>query len=164
MRTRRSTSLLAAAILLLGTIVGLDPADAQAPATPPASGAEAQPDRTTWYFYKVRWGHQDEFLNLFQKNHYPVLKAYQELGRYASIRTYTPQYHGDGRADWTFAVELVERQKTGRMPPEAELLRKLFPDQATFRKEERRRFEILDAHWDVPLDSLDLTKREMVDQ
>jgi hypothetical protein len=126
--------------------------------------AAGAPDRTTWYFYKVRWGHQDEFLNLFQKNHYPVLKAYQELGRYLSIRTYVPRYHGDGRADWTFAVELVERHTTAKLPEEADMARKLFPDQATFRREERRRFEILDAHWDVPLDAVDLEKRETVPQ
>jgi hypothetical protein len=32
----------------------------------------------------------------------------------------------------------------------------VYPDQATFKKEEQRRFEILDAHWDVPLNELDL--------
>jgi hypothetical protein len=32
----------------------------------------------------------------------------------------------------------------------------LYPDRARFDKEEQRRFEILDAHWDVPLNELDL--------
>ena len=31
---------------------------------------------------------------------------------------------------------------------------RLYPDQAAFKKEEQRRFEILDAHWDVPLNEL----------
>src|SRR5688572_18038995 len=74
----------------------------------PAAAAPATA-RTTWFFYKVKWGFQDEFLDLFQRNHYPVLKARLDAGHYASIRTFTPTYHGDGRADWTFAVELVER-------------------------------------------------------
>ena len=26
------------------------------------------------YYYKVKWGHADEFLTLFKKNHYPLLK------------------------------------------------------------------------------------------
>ena len=38
-----------------------------------------------------------------------------------------------------------------RRPTEQELIAKMYPDQATFRKEERRRFELLVAHWDVPL-------------
>jgi len=157
-------------LLVLGVAVGVAPgavtrvtlASSAAQGRPAAGSAEST--HTTWYFYKVRWGHQDEFLNLFQKNHYPVLKAYQELGRYASIRTYVPTYHGDGRSDWTFAVELVERSTTQTLPPEPEMARKLFPDQATFRREERRRFEILDAHWDVPLNAIDFEKREMVPQ
>ena len=43
---------------------------AQAPAA--QSGGRAE--RTTWFFYKVKWGHQEEFVDLFQKNHYPVLR------------------------------------------------------------------------------------------
>ena len=38
-------------------------------------------------------------------------------------------------------------------------MKRLYPDQATFKKEEQRRFEILDAHWDVPLNELDLQQR-----
>ena len=142
-------------LVLVALATGFASARGQAPGPP--SGETT----TTWYFYKVRWGHQDEFLNLFQKNHYPVLKALQEHGRYASIRTYVPRYHGDGRADWTFAVELVARENVRDLPSEQEVVRKLFPDQATFQKEERRRFEILDAHWDVPLTPVDLAAREM---
>ena len=36
----------------------------------------------------------------------------------------------------------------------------MYPDQATFRKEERRRFELLVAHWDVPLNAVDLATRK----
>ena len=34
----------------------------------------------------------------------------------------------------------------------------LFPDQAAYEREEQRRFEILDAHWDLPVRMLDLDK------
>jgi hypothetical protein len=37
---------------------------------------------------------------------------------------------------------------------EAEIARRLFPDQDRFKQEERRRFELLEAHWDVPLNDL----------
>jgi hypothetical protein len=36
---------------------------------------------------------------------------------------------------------------------EAEIAKRLFPDQETFKREEARRFELLQAHWDVPLES-----------
>jgi hypothetical protein len=31
------------------------------------------------------------------------------------------------------------------------IIKRLFPDQEKYKKEEARRFELLDAHWDVPL-------------
>ena len=128
----------------------------------PAAAAAASEARTTWYFYTVQWGSQDEFLDLFQKNHYPVLKAQVEAGRFASVRTWVPRYHGDGRADWTFAVEIVERVGVTGIPTEQEFIARLYPDQATFRREEQRRFELLMAHWDVPLNPVDLDTRKPV--
>jgi hypothetical protein len=122
----------------------------------PTDAAAPQP-HTTWYFYTVKWGYQDEFLDLFQKNHYPILKA--QLGTtIQSIRTFVPKNHGDGRADWTFAVELTFTGREGG-PSDAELARKLFPDLRRFRQEEQRRFAILEAHWDVPLNPIDLETR-----
>jgi hypothetical protein len=118
-------------------------------------------DTTTWYFYTVRWGHQEEFLDLFQRNHYPVLKALKDAGQYTAIRTYAPRYHGDGRADWTFAVELVRREGVHGLPTEQDVVRKLYPDQATFREEERRRFQLLEAHWDIPLNRIDFDTRPL---
>jgi hypothetical protein len=125
----------------------------------PAVQAGSRTEKTAWYFYRVKWGHQDEFVTLFQKNHYPVLREQVKTGRITAVRTYVPTYHGDGRADWTFAVSITFRDITAMVGPsgEAEIVKKLYPDQATFRKEEQRRFEILDAHWDVPLNEVDMT-------
>lgn len=145
--------LVASLLIILAALIG--------PGVRTGTGLVAQQtasETTTWYFYTVKWGHQDEFLDLFQRNHYPVLKALREAGQYSSIRTYVPRYHGDGRADWTFAVELVRREVAG-LPTEEEIVRKLYPDQAKFRKEEARRFEILEAHWDVPLTPVNLDSR-----
>ena len=131
-------------------------AGAQAP--PRQASGEA---KTTWYFYTVKWGLQDEFLDLFQRNHYPILKAKEKAGRYVSVRTYVPEFHGDGRADWTFAVELVVPSNEPAAPTDEEIIAKLYPDRAKFAKEEQRRFEILSAHWDVPLNRLDLDSRRL---
>lgn len=123
----------------------------------PAAQSAGAPERTAWYFYRVKWGFQDEFVELFRRNHYPLLAA--QIGtRLVSVKTYVPTYHGDGRADWTFAVAITYKDTASMTgpSPEAELARKLFPDQERFRKEEQRRFELLDAHWDVPLNELRL--------
>jgi hypothetical protein len=128
----------------------------------PAAQSAAHPERTTWYFYRVKWGFQDEFVDLFTRNHYPVLKEEMKTGRMTSVRTFVPTYHGDGRADWTFAVAITYKDTAAMMGPsgEDEIVRRLYPDQAKFKREEQRRFEIVDAHWDVPLNELDLSTRK----
>lgn len=150
------------AVALLMVVLGgsawlVSPTRAQAPAAQSVTSAE----RTVWYFYRVKWGYQDEFVDLFQRNHYPVLKAQMKQGRITGLRTFVPTYHGDGRADWTFAVAITYRDAAALTGPsgQEEIVRRLYPDQAKFRKEEQRRFEILDAHWDVPLNELDLDAR-----
>ena len=125
----------------------------------PARQAGGEP-KTTWYFYTVKWGMQDEFVDLFQRNHYPVLKAKEKAGMFRSVRTYVPEFHGDGRADWTFAVELVAPPNPPTSPSDEEIIGKLYPDRPKFAREEQRRFEILAAHWDVPLNRLDLDTRK----
>jgi hypothetical protein len=126
----------------------------------PAAQSAAQAERTVWYFYRVKWGYQDEFVALFKKNHLPVLRDEIKAGRMTAVRTFVPTYHGDGRADWTFAVAITFKDVASMNAPsgEDEIVKRLYPDQATFKKEEQRRFEILDAHWDVPLNELDLTR------
>ncbi len=142
---------LIALLLLLGLGVS---GHAQAPSAQSASTNQ----RTAWYFYRVKWGYQDEFQTLFARNHLSVLREEMKTGRIVSVKTYVPTYHGDGRADWTFAVAITFKDAAALVGPsdEAAIQRRLFPDQATFQKEEQRRFEILDAHWDVPLNELDL--------
>jgi hypothetical protein len=148
-----------AALTALSTLLGLvgsRPAYAQAP----AQQAAATPERTVWYFYKVKWGFQDEYMALFRRNHLSVLKEEIKTGRMKSVRTFVPEYHGDGRADWTFAVEIVYRDvgaMTGPSDDDA-IQKRLFPDRAKFLEEEQRRFELLEAHWDVPLNTLSVDK------
>ena len=138
-------------ICLLGSLA----VGAQAP--PKQAGVEP---KATWYFYTVKWGLQDEFLDLFQRNHYPILKVKEKAGMFRSVRTFVPEFHGDGRADWTFAVELVVPPNPPTTPSDEEIISKLYPNRAKFAQEEQRRFEVLVAHWDVPLNRLDLETRK----
>jgi len=135
--------------------LALSESKAQAPA-PQAANAP----KTVWYFYRVKWGFQDEFQSLFARNHLPVLREEMKSGRIVSVKTFVPSYHGDGRADWTFAVAITYKDVAAFVAPsgDEEIQRRLYPDRAKFLKEEQRRFEILDAHWDVPLNELDLSR------
>jgi hypothetical protein len=108
---------------------------------------------TVAYFYRIRWGAVDEFLELFDRNHWPVLREQLAEGRFLDVRASTPRFHGDGRADWNYLVMITYRDWSAmEAHSEAEIAARLFPDQERYRAEERRRFELLDAHWDVPLE------------
>jgi hypothetical protein len=110
------------------------------------------------YYYKAKWGHADEFLRLFKKNHYPLLKKEAEMGRMLKVWMDQPRYHTTEDGRWDYRVTIVFRNAaTVDEPFDEDVLKKqLFPDQATYEKEEQRRFEILDAHWDLPVKTLDL--------
>ena len=119
----------------------------------PAQTGANQP-YTMEYYYKVQWGHQQEFLNLFVKNHYPLLRKEVEQGRIISVRIETPANHMTEESRWDYRVTLVFKNSTlatSTNPDEPALIKQLWPDQATFTREEQRRFEILLAHWDLPV-------------
>jgi hypothetical protein len=119
----------------------------------PPHGAADQPYAVE-YYYKVQWGHQQEFLQLFLKNHYPLLQKIVEGGRMVSVKIETPAYHTteDGRWDYRVTIRFKNSTlATTANPDEERLIKQLWPDQATYRREEQRRFEILVSHWDLPV-------------
>ena len=119
---------------------------------PPQGGAN-QP-YTIEYYYKCQWGHQQEFLALFLKNHYPLLQKIQATGRILSIKIESPAYHTteDGRWDYRVTIRYKNSTVATTANPDEEAFKKqLWPDQATYDKEEQRRFEILAGHWDLPV-------------
>ena len=128
--------------------------------SPPQAGAN-QP-YVMEYYYKVQWGHQQEFLQLFLKNHFPLLQKEVEGGRILSVRIETPANHMTEESRWDYRVTLTFRNSTlatTANPSEEALIRQLWPDQETFKREEQRRFEILIAHWDLPVTDITPAKR-----
>src|SRR5215472_4607545 len=113
------------------------------------------------YYYKAKWGHADEFLALFKKNHYPVLKKEIELGRMLKVTMATPRYHMTEDDRWDYRVTIVFKSAAIANDnfDSSAIIKQLYPDQETYKKEEQRRFEILDAHWDLPIKDVDLDAR-----
>jgi hypothetical protein len=110
------------------------------------------------YYYKAKWGHADEFLALFKKNHYPVLKKEMELGRMLKVTMATPRYHATEDCRWDFRVTIVFKNAAIANDnfDSGALIKQLYPDQETYKKEEQRRFEILESHYDIPIKDVDL--------
>ncbi len=110
------------------------------------------------YYYKAKWGYADEFLQLFKKNHYPLLKKQVEMGRMVKVWMDQPRYHTTEDGRWDYRVTIVFKNSTVANEPfdEDTLKKQLWPDQAAYAKEEQRRFEILAGHWDVPIKNVEL--------
>ncbi|MCC6363369.1 MAG: hypothetical protein IT165_07565 [Bryobacterales bacterium] len=109
---------------------------------------------TVEFYYKVQWGRQQEFLQLFLKNHYPLLRKVVESGRMLSVKIEQPANHMTEDSRWDYRVTIRFKNSTlatTANPDEERLIKQLWPDQRTFQREEQRRFEILQAHWDLPV-------------
>ena len=112
------------------------------------------------YYYKAKWGYADEFIRLFKKNHFPILQKQIESGRILKVTAIKPRYHAteDGRWDYRVTIVFKNAAVASDSSGEDAIIKRLYPDQETFRREEQRRFEILVAHWDVPIVDVVLDK------
>jgi hypothetical protein len=122
----------------------------------PPQGGSGQP-YTIEYYYKCQWGHQQEFLKLFLKNHYPLLKKIQATGRILSLKIESPAYHTSEELRWDYRVTITYKNSTVATttnPDEGAFIKELWPDQSTYEKEEQRRFEILLGHIDLPISDI----------
>ena len=127
----------------------------------PPQGAPDQPYAME-YYYKVQWGHQQEFLQLFLKNHYPLLQKQAESGRILSVKIEQPANHTTEDGRWDYRVTIRFKNSTLATtgdPNEERLIKQLWPDQKTYEREEQRRFEILLSHWDLPITDITPQKR-----
>jgi hypothetical protein len=140
------------ALLLLSLLLAR-PGDASENATPKPFVVE--------YYYKARWGYFGEFKRLFEKNHWPILKREREAGRIIEVRADVPRYHGTEDGRWDYRVTIVWKDAAtahAPWPDQERVTRELFPDQKSFEAEEQRRFELLLAHWDLPVADAELGK------
>src|SRR5437763_16694439 len=82
------------------------------------------------YYYKVQWGHQQEFLQLFLKNHYPLLQKNVESGRMISVKIETPANHMTEEARWDYRVTIRFKNSTLATTPnrdESRMIKQLWP-------------------------------------
>ncbi len=127
---------------------------------PPQGGADSP--YAMEYYYKTQWGHQQEFLDLFLKNHYPLLLKEAESGRILSVKIETPANHMTEDNRWDYRVTIRFKNSTVATtanPDEDRLIHQLWPDQTTYKREEQRRFEILISHWDLPVTDITPAKK-----
>lgn len=109
-------------------------------------------------YYRIKWGHFDEFMELFKKNHYPILKKLEEQGHLTSIYAAFPVNHADESSRWDFRMTLVIPNTKSFAAAMVKATRELYPDQETLKEEERHRFSLLLAHTDVVIREEEVSK------
>jgi hypothetical protein len=132
------------ALLATGPVLGQPP-------KPGAKGYEVE------WVYRVRYGSIDEWWDLFRKYQLPILDRAKELGYILDYRVYHPQLHTDEAGRWDYRVEITYRDFAAASHEE-EIAQKLFPDTATRKREENRRWELTANHWDLPIYQVYTTK------
>ncbi len=112
------------------------------------------------YYYKVKWGHFDEFVELYTKNHYPILQRMLKMGRILSMSAAYPINHAGEVTRWDFRFTIVWKDAATAYEDfdQSPIVKELYPDQDKFKKEEQQRFELLLEHMDVPVFLDDLKK------
>lgn len=122
-------------------------------AAQPAPADADKPYLVEWV-YKVKWGHADEFFDIFKKYQIRILDREKELGTVLQYTVYRPGLHTSEDERWDYRVLVVYNNQLA--PAEARVVEKqLFPDRAAFKREENHRWELIEAHWDLPIREID---------
>ena len=152
----RSLALLFAAMAVAIAIAlsGAPRALAQQAAASPVVSAAEKPYLVEWV-YKVKWGYADEFWQLFKKYQIATLNREKELGYVTSYAVYRPGYHTGEDSRWEYRIVITYKNISSSVHG-SEVEKQLFPDQATMKREENRRWELTEAHYDLPIHTIDL--------
>jgi hypothetical protein len=118
-----------------------------------ASTTEGKPYLVEWV-YKVKWGHADEFWQIFKKYQIATLNREKQLGYVTSYTVYRPGLHTSEDIRWEYRVLITYKNQVSSGHG-SEVEKQLFPDQATRKREENRRWELTEAHYDLPIQIID---------
>src|SRR5690349_642681 len=107
-----------------------------------AKGQTASPPNSSFIvenYYKVKWGFADEFISLWKKNHYPLLKKAIEKGDILKITAEKPKLHSGEDTRWDFKVIIVFKNAALAFDPDLTTPYKklLYPDQDKLTRDEQ---------------------------
>ena len=118
---------------------------AQSPQTPPYIEE---------WVYKVKLGHEAEFWQIFRKYQIATLNKEKEQGGILKYEVFRPGLHTSNDHRWSYRIVIYYKDSTS--PSRAGAIEKqLFPDQDTMKREETRRWDLTEDHWDLPIRQTD---------
>jgi hypothetical protein len=145
--------LLLAAMAAVIVLSGAPRARARQGGASSAVSATEKPYLVEWV-YKVKWGYADEFWQLFKKYQIATLNREKELGYVTSYAVYRPGYHTGEDSRWEFRI-VIAYKNISSSGHGSEVEKQLFPDQAEMKRGENRRWELTEAHYDLPIHTID---------
>jgi hypothetical protein len=140
------------AALLLGFAVGAH-AQSQSPSAGSANPSGEKPYLVEWV-YKVKWGYADEFWQLFKKYQIATLNREKELGYVTSYTVYRPGLRAGEDSRWEYRIVITYKNISSSQHG-SEVEKQLFPDQEALKRGENRRWELTEAHYDLPIKIID---------
>jgi hypothetical protein len=145
--------LLLVVVAVVTAFVCSSQARAQQGAAGSAASSGDKPYMVEWV-YKVKWGGADEFWQIFKKYQIATLNRERELGYVTSYAVYRPGHHMGEDSRWEFRI-VITYKNISSSTHGSEVEKQLFPDQATMKREENRRWELTVAHYDLPIHTID---------
>jgi len=153
MNVPRSQLLKLAAVVLIIAFGGVSRAHGQQTPSNPAVSATEKPYLVEWV-YKVKWGYADEFWQLFKKYQIATLNREKELGYVTSYTVYRPGLHTGEDTRWEYRI-VITYKNIGSSTHGSEVEKQLFPDREAMKRGENRRWELTEAHYDLPIHTID---------
>jgi hypothetical protein len=136
---------------VLAALPGSTPAQ-QPPAARSAGPDSAHREFVEEWVYRVQYGHKDEWFRIFKKYQLAILERQKQLGFVKEYTVWAPGLHTSEESRWDYRVIIIRfSDEAPAGQSESEIARELFPDQATFKREEDRRWELTANHWDLPI-------------
>jgi hypothetical protein len=117
------------------------------------SQQSGQPYIVEWV-YKVKFGYQDEFWQIFQKYQIATLNKEKELGGVLKYEVFRPGLHTSEDHRWDYRI-VIYYKDVASSSQGSKVEKQLFPDQAKMKHEEQRRWELTEVHWDLPIHQID---------
>jgi hypothetical protein len=111
------------------------------------------------WVYTVKLGYQDEFWKIFQKYQIATLNKEKELGGVVKYEVFRPGLHTSEDHRWDYRIVIYYKDVASSSQGN-KVEKQLFPDQATLKREEQRRWELTQVHWDLPIHQIDPTAAE----
>ena len=110
---------------------------------------------TVEYYYRIKWGQQEEWMDLYRRSHWPIMLEEMKQGYILDVQVHQPHnyepdpYRWDVRVSITYKNVLVPFGMSDR--DREQTLARLFQDREQQARDERRRKELLEALWEVAI-------------